>query len=399
MRRIKSRWTILAAYGLTAASTQMLWITFAPITTESASALHTSVAAVGNLAAIFPLIYVILALPTGRWLDSSFTAALRLGAILTAAGALLRLGAPLSFGWEVACQVVISIGQPLVLNGITKLAARHFRPADRATAVGLGSVSLFLGIMIAMAGGPWLYATGGLSLVLIAEAALATIGAIWLVAALRTPAGHQADASEGAATGGPLLPREPLLWQLAALLFVGMGIYNVLATWLQPILAHFGAGGAAGNLLALMTLTGILGAGLLPPIVARRSLRRPALSLAVLWTLLTALAIDFAQGTVWLALWLGVLGVLLLASLPIVLDWAEVHVGAERQGRAVGFLMLAGNLGGFVLVVAATPLVASPHLALGFMALVAALGLIVAWRLPRSSTAAPAPITQDAATH
>lgn len=396
MSRIKSRWAILAAYGLTAASTQMLWITFAPITTESASALHTSVAAVGNLAAIFPLIYVILALPTGRWLDSSFTSALRLGAILTAAGALLRLVAPLSFGWEVVCQVVISIGQPLVLNGITKLAARHFRQADRATAVGLGSVSLFLGIMIAMAGGPWLYAAGGLSLVLIAEAALATIGAVWLAVALRTPADYQ---SEGAATGGPLLPREPLLWQLAALLFVGMGIYNVLATWLQPILAPFGAGGAAGNLLALMTLTGILGAGVLPPIVARRSLRRLVLSLAVLWTLLTALAIDFAQGTVWLALWLGVLGVLLLASLPIVLDWAEVHVGAERQGRAVGFLMLAGNLGGFVLVVAATPLVGSPHLALGFMALVAALGLIVAWRLPRGSAAVPAPIAQDAATH
>ena len=61
-------------------------------------------------------------------------------------------------------------------------------------------------------------------------------------------------------------------------------------------------------------------------------------------------------------------------------------VDAGEQGRAVGFLMLAGNLGGFVLVVVLTPLVASPHWALGFIALVALVGLFVAWRLPSRPT-------------
>ncbi len=377
---MRGRWAILAAYGLLAAATQMLWITFAPITTQVAPALHASVAAVGNLAAIFPLIYVVLALPTGRWLDRNFDQALRTGAVLTGAGGLLRLIAPHIFLWQLLAQVVVAVGQPLVLNGITKLTARYFPAQERAVAIGLGTVSLFVGIMIAMALGPVLFAAGGLELLLVVEGLIGAAGAAALGLALVRPPAFSDPPSEGT---GMWLPKEPLLWKLGALLFVGMGIYNAFATWLQPILAHFGAGALAGDLLALMTLTGIVGAGVLPPIVAQRGWRRPILTLAVAWTLLTALAIDWQQGTAWLVVWLGIEGLLLLASLPIVLDWSEVHVGSGQQGRAVGFLMLAGNLGGFVLVVALTPLVAAPHLALGFVAAVAFLGLCVAWLLPK----------------
>ncbi len=381
---MRGRWAILAAYGLLAAATQMLWITFAPITTQVAPVLHASVAAVGNLAAIFPLIYVVLALPTGRWLDRNFNLALRTGAVLTGAGGLLRLVAPHLFLWQLVAQVVIAAGQPLVLNAITKLAALYFPAAERALAIGLGTVALFLGIMIAMALGPVLFAAGGIELVLLVQGLIGAAGAVTLAFGLGRPAAFSDPPSEGA---GMWLPKEPLLWKLGGLLFVGMGIYNAFATWLQPILADFGAGAMAGNLLALMTLTGIVGAGVLPPIVAGKGWRRTTLTLAVAWTLLTALAIDWRQGTLWLSFWLGVEGLLLLASLPVVLDWSEVHVGAGQQGRAVGFLMLAGNLGGFVLVVAMTPLVAAPHLALGFVAVVAFLGLCVAWLLPRRQEA------------
>lgn len=121
-----NRWAILAGYGLLAACTQLLWLSFAPITTQAHRAMGVSEGAIGDLAAIFPLMYVILALPTGRWLDLRFEQALSLGAVLTAAGGLLRLVGPTSYGWALAGQVVIAAGQPLVLNSITKVAARYF---------------------------------------------------------------------------------------------------------------------------------------------------------------------------------------------------------------------------------------------------------------------------------
>ena len=49
---------------------------------------------------------------------------------------------------------------------------------------------------------------------------------------------------------------------------------------------------------------------------------------------------------------LAVEGVVLLACLSVTLEWSEVHVGPARAGSAVGTLLLAGKLGGVVLVLA-----------------------------------------------
>jgi predicted MFS family arabinose efflux permease len=138
-----TRWRILAGYALLAACTQMLWLSFAAVDTKTAAVLHVDVGAVGDLAAIFPLVYIVLALPTGRWLDMRFTQALSVGAILTGGGSFVRLVSPDSFGWQVAGMVVIAAGQPLVLNSITKVAARYFPPQERATAISIGTASLF----------------------------------------------------------------------------------------------------------------------------------------------------------------------------------------------------------------------------------------------------------------
>ncbi len=144
-----NRWVILAGYALLTACTQLLWLAYAPITTQTHRAMGVSAGAVGDLAIIFPLVYVILALPAGRWLDARFGQALGLGAILTAGGGLLRLAGPSSYGWAVTGQLVIAAGQPFVLNSITKVAARYFPAAERTVAISIGSVALFVGILAA----------------------------------------------------------------------------------------------------------------------------------------------------------------------------------------------------------------------------------------------------------
>src|SRR5450759_5594698 len=113
-----TRWAVLASYVLLAACTQLLWLTFAAVDTRSAAVMRVDVGTVGDLAAIFPFVYIVLALPTGRWLDLRFAQALGVGALLTGIGALIRLVSPGSFGWQLAGQLVIAAGQPLVLNSI-----------------------------------------------------------------------------------------------------------------------------------------------------------------------------------------------------------------------------------------------------------------------------------------
>src|SRR5215469_7516691 len=99
-----NRWVILAGYGLLAACSQLLWLSYAFISSQAHRVMGISV---GDLAAIFPVMYVILALPCGRWLDVRFEQALGVGAVLTGVGGLLRLAGPASFAWALIGQFVI----------------------------------------------------------------------------------------------------------------------------------------------------------------------------------------------------------------------------------------------------------------------------------------------------
>jgi predicted MFS family arabinose efflux permease len=375
-----NRWVILAGFALLTACTQWLWLAYAPITTQTHQLMAVSEGAVGDLAVIFPLVYVILALPAGRWLDARFERALGLGAALTGAGGLLRLAGPTSYGWAMAGQLVTAAGQPFVLNSITKVAARYFPAGERTSAVSIGSVALFAGVLAAVLSGEPLLHAGGLTLLLRVQAAVAVAAALWVLAAIRTPAAFPGDPS--VAVSLRWLRGDRFMWLLAGLLFVGMGVFNAVATWLDSILTHFGHGGASGALIAIMTVGGIAGGALLPGIAARRGQRREVLEIAVAVTGAAFVVIAAAHSPVFGGIALFAAGFFLLAGLPIVLDWSELHAGPERAGAAAGFLLLAGNLGGVVLVLVVQAALGNPYLSLGALAVACLAGLTLATRLP-----------------
>jgi predicted MFS family arabinose efflux permease len=389
-----NRWVILAAYALLTACTQFLWLAYAPITAQAHRIMGVSEGAVGDLAGIFPFVYVILALPAGRWLDKRFERALGLGAVLTGAGGLVRLAGPSSYGWAIAGQFVIAVGQPFVLNSITKVAGRYFPSGERTAAVSIGSVALFAGILGAvLSGGPLLDA-GGLALLLRVQAAVAILAALWVLAVIRAPVAYPGDPS--VALSLRWLRGDRFMWLLGGLLFVGMGVFNAVATWLDSILTHFGHGGASGDLIAIMTVGGMAGGALLPGIVARREARRGMLEIAVVvsgvaFAVIAAVHNPVLGGTV-----LFIAGFFLLAGLPVVLDWSELHAGPERAGGAAGFLLLSGNLGGVVLVLIVQAVIGNPYLSLGALAVACLAGLALATRLPaRGAEAAAAAATYE----
>ena len=82
----RTRWSVLVAFVLVTSANQMLWLTFAPITTDAARHYDVSEGAIGALSAVFPLLYVLLAIPAGFALDRWFRGSVGLGAALTAVG-------------------------------------------------------------------------------------------------------------------------------------------------------------------------------------------------------------------------------------------------------------------------------------------------------------------------
>jgi hypothetical protein len=387
-----SRWTVLVSFSLLVACTQLLWLTFAAITDQTSAALHVSNGAVGDLAVVNPLLFVLLAIPAGRWLDRHFTAALSAGAALTAAGALLRVVDTHSFGWLLAGQLVVSAGQPLVLNASTKVAARYFPAGERTAAISMASAAQFVGILAAaLSSGP-LFDAGGLTLLLAVHAGVTVAVAVIVVMACRLPAAFPAEAPAHESLSW--LRHDRLMWKLAALLFIGVGIFNAIATWLDSILTKFGHGGLSGPLIALTTLAGIAGAAVLPGIVSKRDQRRGMLVVATAVTVGVFALLTVVHVPVMFGIALAVEGFVLLACLPVALEWSEVHVGAARAATATGALLLAGNLGGVVLVLVVQGVVGNPYAALLVMAATAVPGIFVALRLP---SAAAAKTAQDPA--
>ena len=179
----RGRFGPVVAYAMLAAATQLLWLTFAPITTASAHHYHTSETAIGWLAEIFPLLYLVLALPAGRLLDRSLHRWLAFGAGLTALGALVRLIGP-HYGWALLGQVLVAAGQPFVLNAVTKVAAEHLPPERRPHGIAVGSAGIFAGMLLALVLGT-VFGGAHLEALLVVQAVFAVLAATATIATLR----------------------------------------------------------------------------------------------------------------------------------------------------------------------------------------------------------------------
>jgi predicted MFS family arabinose efflux permease len=355
-RNRRRGWTVIGAFALLAAATQLLWLTYAPITTGTAHHYRVSESAVGWLSEIFPLVYVVLAIPVGRALDRSLHGGLAAGAALTVVGGLLRLIGD-DFAWALAGQCTVAVAQPFVLGSITKLADERLPAAARHEGIATGSAGMMVGMLLALVLSSSLGGKG-IHVLLVIGAVFAAVAAATMLAALRLP---------GAAVGAGEA-RRPLrgVWAdgqvrvLAGLVFVGFGVFIALTTWLQALLDHYGvSANAAGAVLVAMVLLGALGSALLAPSViahgAEQRLIGASIVAGVGGSVLLALVHTFALD----AVMLGVMGMLLLTDLPVILELAERRAGGDG-GTVAALMWLAGNAGGLVVAVLVQSVVHHP---------------------------------------
>jgi FtsH-binding integral membrane protein len=87
---------------------------------------------------------------------------------------------------------------------------------------------------------------------------------------------------------------------------------------------------------------------------------------------------------------LAAMGVLLLATLPVVLEVVERRAG-PASGTAAALLWMAGNAGGLVVTVVLAPLLKHPSAAFLVLAVVALAGLPILRRLSGADLSRTAP--------
>jgi predicted MFS family arabinose efflux permease len=341
-----SGWRPVVAYAALSGANQMLWLTYTPLTTDAAHHYGVSSGAIGWLAEIFPLLYVVLAVPTGKLIDRRLPYWLGVGATLTAAGGIVRLLGDAY--WPVlAGQVLVAVAQPFVLNAVTRVSRSYLREQDRATGIAVSSAGVFAGMLLALVLGA---ALGGSHIpVLVAvQAVLTAVAAAALCLALRRPVPHALTAASTAVVPLREVWADRYIRLLVGLVCVGFGVFIALTTWLQALLDPAGVSETeAGVLLLVMVVAGIAGSATLPPMLARRRVEFRFILVSVAGTCAGLLVLAAAPGVASGLAVLAVVGFLLLTDLPVALELAERRAGAAG-GTASALIWLAGNAAGLV---------------------------------------------------
>ena len=377
------RWVVLLAFMFAILANQILWITFAPITGSAAEYYGVSDLSIGLLSMSFMVVYIFVSIPASWTIDTyGIKVAVGIGAVLTGIFGLMRgLVAP-SYSLVLIAQIGIAVGQPFILNAITTVAARWFPVQERATASGLGSLAMYVGIMLGMVLTPFLTIRFGIPGMLLIYGIAAAIAAILFFLAARErppspPSPPHQDERSLVLDGLKQIVRTRDFVLLMVIFFVGLGVFNSVTTWIEDIVRPRGFSiTQAGLIGGLMILGGIVGALFLPTWSDRSRRRVPFMILALGGATVGLAGITFATSYGLLLTSAFALGFFLLAAGPIGFQYGAEVTYPAPEGTSNGLLLVMGQIAGIVFVLA-MDVFKSPETSSMSLSLVILIGLML----------------------
>lgn len=344
------RWVVLAVFMFINLTIQMLWIAYAPITGPAATYYGVTDLQIGFLSMIFMIAFIPLSIPVSWVVDTyGFRWAVSIGALLMGVFGILRGLAGANYLLVLWSTVGIAITQPLMLNTWTKVPANWFGTNERATAVGLVTLSSLVGTAVGMVLTPILTETMSIPSVQLIYGGIAAFSAVmFLVFAREKPAtppcppGQEVralmlDGLKHALTIKPF-------WMYLFITFVGLGVFNGVTTWVEAIIRPRGFSPAeAGTLGALMLVGGLLGAVIIPPFSDRQRKRQRYLMLGIVMTIPGLVGLAYAS-SLWL-LYVSAFGMgfFLVSANPVGMQYAAEVTRPTPEGTSNGLIQLFGQ--------------------------------------------------------
>lgn len=351
------RWIMLIIYMFLIASNQLLWITFAPITGDATKFYQVSDLRIGILSMCFMIVYIVVSIPASWIIDKyGIRTGVGIGAVFTGVFGLLRGFTGSDYNLLLVTQVGVAIGQPFILNALTKFAARWFPIEERATATGLGSLAMYIGILAGMALTPYFVIGSGIKGMLnIFGIFSVSVSAIFMLFIKEGPptAPCRPDQEERSLVFDGFmhtLRTRNFIW-LMIIFFIGLGVFNSVTTWIEDILRPRGFSATqAGITGGVMILAGIVGALIIPLLSDRLKKRTPFIIVALMGATLGLAGITFAT-TYWLLITSGmVLGFFLLSAGPVGFQYGAEITYPASEGTSNGMLLLMGQISGIAFI-------------------------------------------------
>jgi cyanate permease len=238
------------------------------------------------------------------------------------------------------------------------MALRWFPLSERATATGLGSLAVYVGILAGMVLTPALSLQAGMAGMLMIYGVGSLLAGIMFVALARehppTPPGSAEEELRASMLDGlKQVMRKKSFLLLMLIFFFGLGVFNSVTTWIEDIVRPHGftisEAGVAGGLLIF---GGVIGAVILPALSDRSRRRVPYLVGAVAGATIGLVGITFAGATWLLYVSAFVLGFFLLSSGPIGFQYGAEIAQPTPEGTSTGLLLMMGQLSGILFIFA-----------------------------------------------
>jgi MFS family permease len=345
------RWVVLAVFMLANLAIQVLWISYAPITSSASKYYGVSELAIGMLAMSFMIAFIPLSLPAAWLIDTrGFRLAVGFGVVLMAVFGVARGLSGTNYTLVLLSTIGLAVAQPFLMDSWTKVPANWFAPGERATAVGLVTLASMLGIALGMALTPILADAMSIATVQLVYGLFAAVTAVaFLVLARERPAtppcppgmeerALMLDGLKHALTVKPFLI-------MLGVAFIVMSAFNGVTNWVEQIIKPRGFSSTeAGTMGALMLLAGIIGAVVLSALSDRQGKRIRFMVIALVATVPGILGVAFVSSIWVLYAFAAVLGFFLVAVLPIGMQYAAEITNPTPEGTSNGLIQLFGQV-------------------------------------------------------
>ena len=358
------RWVVLSCFIFVALLSQLCWLTFAPITSQVTKLFNVSAFDVSLLSLVWPLVFVILAIPVGIFIDKKgFKISVEVGTLLLAIFSVFRIFSTIpNYNYYIllVSQTGAAISQPFIFGSITKVAINWFSEKDQGLATGLGTIGLFIGMMLALAITPLLFLSIGITKMLMIYALISCMGAFFFIFfAKERKIKTITDASSGFTFKN--------LWELSKLkgfiiiefgFFVVVGGFTAITTWLEQILSslHGINIDQAGIVGGLMIIGGIIGSIIIPIISDKVNKIKPFILLDLAIGTIAIFLIGSTNSFILLSLIFFFGGFFLMSALPLVLEISSRISGPDMAGRASSLLWFFSQVGSVLLIIIVEPI-------------------------------------------
>ena len=357
------RWIVLLLFIFVGMTTQILWITFAPITVGVAgifTAGDTDLILILSL--VFMVAYIPVNFPASWAIDKlGLKWGTGIGVIITGVFGFLRMFST-DYTSLLIFQIGCAIGQPFVLNSFTKLSANWFPESEKTIATGLGTMSVFLGLIVGMFLTPILFISVGITSILVIYGIIALVSMVLYMLFVKDkpekPPNPTVDQEKTLMVQGmkDLFKNKNFIYLFIAF-FIGLGAFNAISGEIDII---FGVARpidvfsplTSGLMGGLMILGGIFGAVILSALSDKYQKRKIFLILSMVTATALTPFIGYLPFVVPLYIISVIYGFFLMAALPIGLTYITEKTHPVPEGTSNGLLMLIGQVGGIILILA-----------------------------------------------